>query len=71
MGLKIHLNIEHRTWQQIERGLCVTSQKKTVLEYSGRRLRDVREASFCVRHGRLHLYFFPFTAHLLTSLDTA
>jgi hypothetical protein len=48
MGLKILLNTEHRTWQQIERGLCVTSQKKTVLEYSGGRLRDVREASFDV-----------------------
>jgi hypothetical protein len=48
MGLKILLNTEHRTWQQIERGLCVTSQKKTVLEYSGGRLCDVREASFDV-----------------------
>jgi len=48
MGLKIHLNNEHRTWQQIERGLFVTSKKKTVLEYSGRRLRDVRETNFDV-----------------------
>jgi hypothetical protein len=45
-GWRYFWSQEHRTWQQIERGLCVTSQKKRVREYSGGRLRDVREASF-------------------------
>jgi hypothetical protein len=46
MRLEILLNNEHRTWQQIcWCGLCVTSQKKTVREYTGGPLGDVREAS--------------------------
>jgi hypothetical protein len=44
MKLKILLNIERRTRQQIERALCLTSEKKAVREYSGGPLRDMREA---------------------------
>jgi hypothetical protein len=65
MRLKILLNNEHRTWQQIcWCGLCVTSQKKTVREYSGGTLCDVREAGIDIMPLNKPRQPFPVYLHI-------